>query len=676
MVSLDNIIEPSGLFVVNKAYIGVNADVYKTGTGYGFVNVSYDTPLIPNHLYYQRYVYKFTTTNQSPTWVNFYYNYGKSSGAGISNQVAGREYTISGIFTPVYYTQSYGLVGGTFYHGPSNSTSGVTGYVKNVITYDVTELFSVLKAYNIALDTNALKTWCDNKLTFVNFSDKLFIGNLITTQDKVIINQGNIIARTFIEPEGSRLLASTSSLINNFWCDSTTGVYVYNNNGNGTVTFSYVDAKQENSPYYNEHKKVLKITTNGSASPGAGGFYTNHMASANKYFLETFVAKIPVGYTVNAAYNSQGSGSNVYFLTSNLGTGNWEQYSILYKCGTSGSFSSGGHVYITGTSNTSVSWYVACVTDIDITSDTALQSLALLPNQVNIKGGVFSTHHINESNIIPNGSLSNNEQQMLPSGWSYDTSDIAGNGYKSIVQPVGVGGGTFGGKMKIDPSARYRVSFWVKCKQDMSNYLLAVYYYTKNGNLITHGDVNYYSGTKTTLAAPLNTGATTVKLTSVANWAPRSYARLGFRSNMYTSSWNDLGSWTSGGSTGCVSSVNTSTNTVTLTSAYTGPNRASGTVIVEGYDGGTYVYPIGKGNLPTDNTWKYVEGYFGVDGQTGDGSGGWGAIPGDVDSIALCLNLYSNNGTVPIKYCDIKIEQIGKQGGHKLENKIQIEKLK
>jgi hypothetical protein len=94
------------------------------------------------------------------------------------------------------------------------------------------------------------------------------------------------------------------------------------------------------------------------------------------------------------------------------------------------------------------------------------------------------------------------------------------------------------------------------------------------------------------------------------------------------------------------------------------------TYVVESFDGGTFPYPISKGMLPTNNEWKYVEGYFGAKALW-DGSGGaWSNIPYDATHVMLYINIYSNNGTVPIKYSDIKIEPIS--GNGRYENKIQI----
>lgn len=83
------------------------------------------------------------------------------------------------------------------------------------------------------------------------------------------------------------------------------------------------------------------------------------------------------------------------------------------------------------------------------------------------------------------------------------------------------------------------------------------------------------------------------------------------------------------------------------------------TYVVEAFDGGNYPYPVDKSKLPTDNEWHYVEGYFGANSLwDGNGSGGWPNLPSDINHITLGLNMYNNNGTVPIKYADIKIEPV------------------
>jgi len=144
-----------------------------------------------------------------------------------------------------------------------------------------------------------------------------------------------------------------------------------------------------------------------------------------------------------------------------------------------------------------------------------------------------------------------------------------------------------------------------------------------------------------------------------ANWTSgRTYGRIGVRNNMYSSDHNDYAtpSGAANGSASFISGI-TGNNTVNFVKAYSGDTIPSGKIVVESYDGGTYPYPISKGDLPTDNTWKYVEGYFGSANTLWDGASnvGWIASPAKATKIILYLNLYTNTGTVPIKYADIRI---------------------
>ena len=142
-------------------------------------------------------------------------------------------------------------------------------------------------------------------------------------------------------------------------------------------------------------------------------------------------------------------------------------------------------------------------------------------------------------------------------------------------------------------------------------------------------------------------------VSSNANWTIRT-CKLGFRSND-TKSYNDLGT-----SSSIAVSNKTGTTVINFSSAYAGTAIAVNKYVVEAYDGGSYPYPIQKTSLPTDNEWTYVEGYFGKNSLWNGAvtSGSWQNIPFDVRKMRLVINYYTNTGTVPIKYCNIKIEPI------------------
>lgn len=679
MVYADDIIERSGPIILRN--IGISSlstltDTWSSGlTGYGFLNFNYEKYLALDHLYYQRFTYKFTTTNQSPTWCRIYLQNGNvgNTDANVSNPVAGTEYTVSGVITPV---RGYTISGGTIYNGNSGAISGVTSYVKNVLTYDVTDLFFILRAMGVATTTAALKTWCDTNLEYRPSGVDYDVASIVnqTEENKVTLKQGTVIANQFIEPGGMCYYGYNFNQQINAYFDRSDYLpcAVYNNNGNGAVTITVIE--DTTGPFYPEHKNVLRVVTNGSANPYAGGIWCTHTSAANKVFIERIVAKIPVGYSITAHYNAQGTGATVRWITDTAGTGDWKEYAVLYRCGSSGTFSSGGHLALTGTDNTSVTWYVAFVCNCDITGHEELIYYSALQNCDRFKSGNVYSTQFNTVDLHQYGHFAEPVSGLIPTGWSYDTEDYAGSAKWSIVQPVGAAGQKLSIKMPINPYVKYRISFWVKCKGDMTSFLTPVYYYTSDGKELTHGDVMYINGTRTRLTADLVSGATSMKVASNANWAVRSYSLAGFRSSV--SSYNNVGMAYDGSVAGTISGVS-GTDTVTFRTAYSGATIPSGTYVTECYAGMSYRYPIAKADLPTDNTWKYVEGYFGRENLVFDGNdyyGDWAGIPFNTVNFCIALNMYNNNGTVPIKYSDIRVEPVEGAGISRNLNKINFAK--
>lgn len=637
-------------------------------------SVPYEHQLGQYNYYYIRYTYKFSTTNQKPTWVQFYCQGGSTtfgSTSQINNPTAGTEYTASAVGQINTGYAAITLSSGTIYNGASNAINGVSSQVKNVMFYDVTELFEILRVAGIATTTAALKTWCDNNLAYSPRYTNYDITSLITDAvEKISMNKGNIIGTNFIETDGLDFYATSAAIRQHKYFDEGSAIGVYNNSGGGTVTHTRVDAKAQGSPFWVQHPYVLKITTNGTASPYAGGFVCSHSAAANRIVVEKFVAKIPTGYNVTCHYNAQGNGASVTWISKTAGTGNWEEYTVLYKCGADGSFSTGGHVALNGSNNTSVTWYLAYCISCIITDNENLKNFTVLGNVDRIKSGYFFSRNFDNLNLLPNGNAYKQITTMIPFGWSYDMTDVAGNAVASIVQPVNAAAGSIEIPLYVRTGQRYKLSMWIKCKQDMTSFLTAIRMWIGNTEVV-HGHVIYVNGTKTQLTAALNPGDTTITVKSNANWIDRSYGGIGFRSNGNIA-WNDGGSWNPNGSTGIIAGV-TGTTVINLKTAYTGTAKAVNQYIVEKYDGSTYPYPISKGMLPTDNTWKYVEGYFGSN-EVWDGrsNSGWTGLPLGTSYIKLYLNIYANTGTVPIKYSDIRIEPVSAGHNARYENKIQI----
>lgn len=144
-------------------------------------------------------------------------------------------------------------------------------------------------------------------------------------------------------------------------------IQVYNNTAGTAVTATRVAAPTD-AP--TTSSSVIEIKTTGAASPSHGGFQHPISARAGAKFLLRIIAKIPVGYTLNTATNSMGTGYTDRILTSNKGTGKFEEYIRLVTCGTTGTFSSGGHFYLSGgataTPEAPVVWQVAYATVFDV----------------------------------------------------------------------------------------------------------------------------------------------------------------------------------------------------------------------------------------------------------------------------------------------------------------------
>ena len=117
----------------------------------------------------------------------------------------------------------------------------------------------------------------------------------------------------------------------------------------------------------------LKVTCKAAQIPGYGGVYQPITSRANAVFVQKIIAKIPVDRKINTHSNSMGTGYTDTWLTSNAGTGKYETYVRKVVCGTTGNFSVGGIVYISGgpapTESDPLEWYIAYMTAFDLTAD-------------------------------------------------------------------------------------------------------------------------------------------------------------------------------------------------------------------------------------------------------------------------------------------------------------------
>jgi hypothetical protein len=139
MIFSDTIIEGNRVFLRNLV-TNASTEWSTPSSSYNFYNVPYEINLGIGRKYYVGYTYKFTTTNQSPTWVLFYSQDGVAtwgSGARINNPVAGTVYTRTSISEPSV-NGNIPLNYGTIYNGDSNAIQGVLAQAKEVFVYDIT----------------------------------------------------------------------------------------------------------------------------------------------------------------------------------------------------------------------------------------------------------------------------------------------------------------------------------------------------------------------------------------------------------------------------------------------------------------------------------------------------------------------------------------------------------
>lgn len=188
------------------------------------------------------------------------------------------------------------------------------------------------------------------------------------------------------------------------------GIGTYNNSGNGMVAVERV--ADINLPNQSGYK--IKITTSGAVEPGLGGFTFGTQTRANAVFITRFIAWIPVGYKIEWATNATGNGGTSKWLTNNVGTGDWEEYAVYVKCGSSGTFYSTNYFYLAGGDGSlPVTWYLAFATVYDAgsiddtpTKDELKTGITIKPGAINIFGKDISI-----AGMVTFSGLSASEQQ-------------------------------------------------------------------------------------------------------------------------------------------------------------------------------------------------------------------------------------------------------------------------
>ena len=135
---------------------------------------------------------------------------------------------------------------------------------------------------------------------------------------------------------------------------------VYDNNNSGTITITWVDNSNGDSPTLYGKDYVTITKTTGTASPDLGGFKRTVTPVAGATYYHTIYAKIPKGYTIQKKSNS--IDGTFTWLTDQAGTNSWKVYAYKLVVD-SAATKLGAFGYITikadsGSTTDAVTWYV------------------------------------------------------------------------------------------------------------------------------------------------------------------------------------------------------------------------------------------------------------------------------------------------------------------------------
>ena len=144
------------------------------------------------------------------------------------------------------------------------------------------------------------------------------------------------------------------------------GLEVYNNSNNGNVIITRKAMETPTGSGYG-----IEVKTLGTASPGLGGVYFGTESLPNKVYVTRILAKFPKGYKINLGTNQIGDGYSYRWLTSQQGTGEFEEYICEVKCGSSGTFETTNFFYLDDGS-APVTWEIASATVFDANHGNAI----------------------------------------------------------------------------------------------------------------------------------------------------------------------------------------------------------------------------------------------------------------------------------------------------------------
>ncbi|WP_407497498.1 hypothetical protein [Elizabethkingia meningoseptica] len=121
---------------------------------------------------------------------------------------------------------------------------------------------------------------------------------------------------------------------------------LYNNSGPNTnpylINFSNIYGAPTKSPQV----AVWGFNANNQpTSPGYGGFFFSNQSRPNAVFVMRLIMRVPVGVNVEWAANQYGDGASFLWTTPTKGTGKFEEYICIARCGATGIFAGINYVW-------------------------------------------------------------------------------------------------------------------------------------------------------------------------------------------------------------------------------------------------------------------------------------------------------------------------------------------
>ena len=243
------------------------------------------------------------------------------------------------------------------------------------------------------------------------------------------------------------------------------------------------------------------------------------------------------------------------------------------------------------------------------------------------------------TNLVTNGggTLGNNTNFT---GFTFTAADAPTGFAGSFVSPAGISNTKYADEyLPVDPGKKSRMSFYARnVGSAATGYMYAGVQPSDAYKLaIDPGHYMYVAGTTTTLAADLVNGATTITLTSSANWYGSAGKPAGASVHLrriifwnyvdpggkawgqetYSRNVSATNYWADGGITG---------NVITLSAPYSGPTIPAGTPVSNGSSGGTLMYMPTVTNIVIPANWTaYGDSIVGLvsGGNTASFSAGW-----------------------------------------------------